>query len=70
MIGIYHSAISAFLEHHHHHNASNYSIISKLMCHFFMEWYNLEMTPQLLYFYQLILNHLLGDVDTKTTKSL
>ena len=32
--GIYHSAISAFLEPDHHHKASSYSIISKLMCHF------------------------------------
>ena len=41
MFGIYHSAISAFLEshhhnhhHYHHHKISNYVIISKLMHHF------------------------------------
>ena len=33
-IGIYHSAISAFLEPHHIHKASHHPVISKLMHHF------------------------------------
>ena len=33
-IGIYHSAISAFLEPHQIHKASNHPVISELMCHF------------------------------------
>ena len=33
-IGIYHSAISAFLEPHHIHKASNHPVISKLMHYF------------------------------------
>ena len=33
-IGIYHSAISAFLEPHHLHKASNHPVISKLMHNF------------------------------------
>ena len=36
-IGIYCSAISAFLEHHHLHKASNHAVISKLMCHFYLQ---------------------------------
>ena len=37
-IGIYHSAISAFWEcHHHHQEASNHPIISKFMCHFYLQ---------------------------------
>ena len=36
-IGIYHSAISAFLEPHCLHKASNHPIISKLMCHFYLQ---------------------------------
>ena len=32
-IGIYHSAISAFLERHQIHKASNHPVISELMCH-------------------------------------
>ena len=35
-IGIYHSAISAFLEPHHLHKASN-SVISKVMHHFYLQ---------------------------------
>ena len=37
MIGIYHPAISAFLEPHHLHKASNHPVISKLMCHFYLQ---------------------------------
>ena len=33
-VGIYHSAMSAFLEPHCLHKASNEPVISKLMCHF------------------------------------
>ena len=36
-IGIYHSAISAFLEPHCLHKASNHPVISKLMCHFYLQ---------------------------------
>ena len=36
MIGIYHSAISAFLECHHLHKASNHPGISQLMHHFYL----------------------------------
>ena len=36
-IGIYHSAISAFLEPHHIHKASNHPVILKLMCHFYLQ---------------------------------
>ena len=36
-IGIYCSAISAFLEPHHLHKASNHPVISKLMCHFYLQ---------------------------------
>ena len=36
-IGIYHSAISAFLEPYHIHKASNHPVISKLMCHFYLQ---------------------------------
>ena len=36
-IGIYHSAISAFLEPHHIHKASNHPVISKLMHHFYLQ---------------------------------
>ena len=36
-IGIYHSAISAFLEPHRIHKASNHPVISKLMCHFYLQ---------------------------------
>ena len=36
-IGIYHSAISAFLEHHWIDKACNHPIISKLMCHFYLQ---------------------------------
>ena len=35
--GIYHSAISAFLEPHHLHRASNYPVISKIMHHFHLQ---------------------------------
>ena len=35
-IGIYCSAISAFLEPHCLHRASNHPVISKLMCHFYL----------------------------------
>ena len=35
-----------------------------------LKWHNLETPPQLLYTYQLNVNHLLGDADTKTVKSL
>ena len=35
MIGIYHSAISAFVEPHLLYRTSNHSVISKLMCHFY-----------------------------------
>ena len=35
-IGIYHSAISAFLEPHHIHKASNHPVISKQMHHFYL----------------------------------
>ena len=38
MIGIYHSAISAFLESHCIHKASNHFVISKLMCHFYLQY--------------------------------
>ena len=37
-IGIYHSAISAFLESHHIHKASNHPVISKLMHHFYLQY--------------------------------
>ena len=37
MNGIYHSAISAFLEPHHLHKVFNHPIISKLMCHFYLQ---------------------------------
>ena len=37
IIGIYHSAISAFLEPHHLHKASNHPVISKLMHHFYLQ---------------------------------
>ena len=36
-IGIYHSAISAFLEPHHIHKASNHPVILKLMRHFYLQ---------------------------------
>ena len=36
-IGIYQSAISAILEPHHLHKASNLPVISKLMCHFYLQ---------------------------------
>ena len=36
-IGIYNSAISAYLEPHHHHKASNQPIMSRLMCHFYLQ---------------------------------
>ena len=36
-IGIYCSAISAFLEPHHIHKASNHPVISKLMHHFHLQ---------------------------------
>ena len=36
-IGIYHSTISAFLEHHRIHKASNHPVISKLMHHFYLQ---------------------------------
>ena len=36
-IGIYHLAISAFLEPHRIHKASNHPVISKLMCHFYLQ---------------------------------
>ena len=36
-IGIYRSAISAFLEPHHIHKASNHPVISKLMHHFYLQ---------------------------------
>ena len=36
-IGIYCSAISAFLEPHHIHKASNQPVISKLMHHFYLQ---------------------------------
>ena len=36
-IGIYHSAISTFLEPHHLHKASNHPDISKLMHHFYLQ---------------------------------
>ena len=36
-IGIYHSAISAFLEPHRNHKASNHPVISKLMHHFYLQ---------------------------------
>ena len=36
-IGIYCSAISAFLEPHCIHKASNHPVISKLMCHFYLQ---------------------------------
>ena len=35
--GIYLSAISAFLEPHQLHKASNHPVISKLMCHFYLQ---------------------------------
>ena len=34
---IYHFAISAFLEPHGIHKASNHPVISKLMCHFYLQ---------------------------------
>ena len=37
VIGIYHSAISAFLEPHHLHKVSNHHVISKLMHHFYLQ---------------------------------
>ena len=36
-IGIYHSAIYAFLEPHHIHKVSNHPVISKLMHHFYLQ---------------------------------
>ena len=36
-IGIYHSAILAFLEPHHIHKASNHPVISKLIHHFYLQ---------------------------------
>ena len=36
-IGVYCSAISAFLEPHCLHKASNHSVISKLICHFYLQ---------------------------------
>ena len=36
-IGIYHSAILAFLQPHYHHKASNHSIISELIHHFYLQ---------------------------------
>ena len=36
-IGLYHSAISAFLKPHQIHNASNHPVISKLMCHLYLQ---------------------------------
>ena len=36
-IGIYHSAISAFLKPHWLHKTSNHPVISKLMCHFYLQ---------------------------------
>ena len=36
-IGIYHSAISTFLEPHHLHKTSNHPAISKLMHHFYLK---------------------------------
>ena len=37
-IGIYFTAISAFLEPHHFHRASNHPVISKLMHHFYLQY--------------------------------
>ena len=37
-IGIYHPAISTFLEPHHCHKASNHPVISKLMQHFYLQY--------------------------------
>ena len=37
-IGIYHFAISAFLEPHHLHKAFNHPVISKLMHHFYLPY--------------------------------
>ena len=37
-IGIYHSAISAFLEPHCIHKASNHPVISKLIHHFYLQY--------------------------------
>ena len=36
-IGIYDSAISTFLQPHHLHKDSNHPVISKLMCHFYLQ---------------------------------
>ena len=36
-IGIYHAAISTFLDPHHLHRASNHPVISKLMHHFYLQ---------------------------------
>ena len=36
-IGIYHSAISTFVEPHHLHKAFNHTVISKLMHHFYLQ---------------------------------
>ena len=38
IIGIYHSAVSAFLEPHHIHKASNHPVIWKLTCHFYLQY--------------------------------
>ena len=54
-IGIYHSAISAFLEPHCIHKASNHSVISKLMCHFY-----LQHPPSCKWFDPLDVEHLLS----------
>ena len=37
-VGIYHSAFSVFLKPHHLHKASNHSVISKLMSHFYLHY--------------------------------
>ena len=53
-IGIYHSAISAFLEPHWIHKASNHPVILKLMCHFY-----LQHPPSLKHFDPWDVEHLL-----------
>ena len=58
-IGIYHSAISTFLDPHHLHKASNHPVISKLMHHFY-----LQHSPSHKHFDSRDVEHLLSLLDS------
>ena len=63
-IGIYHSAISAFLEPHHIHKASNHPVISKLIRHFY-----LQHPPSCKWFDPWNVEHLLSLLESWTPAS-